>query len=415
MFSTGLRDEFADCKFGDARLDKRILKIADGLEGNPNRSIPAALLRHSDWTACYRFFDNDSVQPSKILSSHYKATLERISEYETVVMAHDSTEFDLTRPHSQVRGAGVLGHEARRGVFYHPTLAVTPDGIPLGTVDQQLWIRKRVRRHDPQAKQNERRKLPIEKKESYRWLKAVSAAARVAEACPRTKVISVSDSESDIYQYFAHARKLQQVSPNLEPVVRAGQERATFEGQDWMDVIRAAPVIGQKTIHVRAREAKFGNEKSSRSRARKARTAQLEIRRGTVEIKRPKSIPVAKYGKSLRLNVVLCEEAKPPKGEDAICWMLVTTLPVDTDEHVNQVIKYYCQRWSIEVYFRTLKSGCRVEKRRFETLKRMVNCLSVMSVVAWRVMYLCHLVESYQIYRAKRCLKKLSGRVCIQL
>ncbi len=97
MFSTGLRDEFADCKFGDARLDKRILKIADGLEGNPNRSIPAALLRHSDWTACYRFFDNDSVQPSKILSSHYKATLERISEYETVVMAHDSTEFDLTR------------------------------------------------------------------------------------------------------------------------------------------------------------------------------------------------------------------------------------------------------------------------------------------------------------------------------
>ncbi len=91
-------------------------------------------------------------------------------------MAHDSTEFDLTRPHSQVRGAGVLGHEARRGVFYHPTLAVTPDGIPLGTVDQQLWIRKRVRRHDPQAKQNERRKLPIEKKESYRWLKAVSAA-----------------------------------------------------------------------------------------------------------------------------------------------------------------------------------------------------------------------------------------------
>ncbi len=136
-----------------------------------------------------------------------------------------------------------------------------------------------MRRHDPQAKQNERRKLPIEKKESYRWLKAVSAAARVAEACPRTKVISVSDSESDIYQYFAHARKLQKVSPNLELVVRAGQERATFEGQDWMDVIRAAPVIGQKTIHVRAREAKFGNEKSSRSRARKARTAQLEIRR----------------------------------------------------------------------------------------------------------------------------------------
>jgi len=88
---------------------------------------------------------------------------------------------------------------------------------------------------------------------------------------------------------------------------------------------------------------------------------------------------------------VLCEEVNPPQGEDAISWMLVTTLPIETDQEVRQVIASYCVRWQIEVYFRTLKSGCRVERRRFEEIDRVLNCLAFYSVIAWRVMYVCHL------------------------
>lgn len=51
-------------------------------------------------------------------------------------------------------------------------------------------------------------------------------------------------------------------------------------------------------------------------------------------------------------------------------------------------------RWMIEVYFRTLKSGCRIEERRFETLDRMLICLSIYMIVAWRTLYVCHLGRS---------------------
>jgi IS4 transposase len=86
--------------------------------------------------------------------------------------------------------------------------------------------------------------------------------------------------------------------------------------------------------------------------------------------------------------VVLCEEIKPPEGEDAISWMLVTTLPIETDEEVQRISSAYCVRWQIEVFFRMLKSGCRIERRRFENLDRVLNCLAFYSVVAWRLMYL---------------------------
>ena len=94
---------------------------------------------------------------------------------------------------------------------------------------------------------------------------------------------------------------------------------------------------------------------------------------------------------TITVNVVLCEEADPPEGTDPISWMLVTTLPIETDEQVRQVIASYCVRWQIEVFFRTLKSGCRIEHRRFEAIDRVLNALAFYSIVAWRVMYVCHL------------------------
>jgi hypothetical protein len=80
-----------------------------------------------------------------------------------------------------------------------------------------------------------------------------------------------------------------------------------------------------------------------------------------------------------------------PEGEDPICWMLVTTLPIETDEDVQRVIRTYCIRWQIEVFFKTLKSGCRIEHRRFEEIERIKNCLAFYTMVAWRLMYICHL------------------------
>ena len=68
-------------------------------------------------------------------------------------------------------------------------------------------------------------------------------------------------------------------------------------------------------------------------------------------------------------------------------WLLLTSLPVDGVEQVRQVIQYYCARWMIEVFFRVLKSGCRAEERRFEHIDRLLSCLAVYLIVAWRTMF----------------------------
>ena len=389
MSIADLSDELSGCQFGDSRLTKRARKLADALSHKPNISIPAALQSSkADIEACYRFFNNEKVTPEKILQPHIEATRQRIDQVDFVLLVQDTTEIDLTRPEQQVEGAGPMDCQSRRGAFYHPMIAFDADGVALGIVGQKSWIREEISKATKAEKNKKRRETPIEEKESYRWIEGLQCAEQTAVACPETTCVCVGDSESDIYDVFAAANKSEQ--PNLQLLVRAGQNRNTTEQQDWAEQVRQSAKIGDQMVTVRGRKAKIGGGNSARSRSRKGRTAELEIRKATIEICRPvhggQRLPA-----TITVNVVLCEEVNPPEGEDAISWMLVTTLPIETDEDVQRVISAYCVRWQIEVYFRTLKSGCRIERRRFENLDRVLNCLAFYSVVAWRLMYVCHL------------------------
>lgn len=383
-----LEQEFSGCDFGDERLRKRIGKLADALGQNPNISIPAALRTKADIEGCYRFFNNTRVTPEKIVEPHIQATYQRIAALDFVLLAQDTTEIDLTRPEQQVKGAGPMDCESRRGAFFHPMMAFDIDGVPLGMVSHKSWTRDQISKKSAVEKCEERRQTPIEEKESYRWLEGVRCAEQVAVACPETTCVCVGDSESDIYDVFVAAATSEQ--RNLKLIVRAGQNRNTVDGQDWAEQVRQTAKVGEQTVTIRARKAKTNVSKSKRTRSREGRTAELEIRKATIELSRPvhgdRRLPA-----KITVNIVLCEEINPPEGEDAISWMLVTTLPIDSDKEVQRVIAAYCVRWQIEVYFRTLKSGCRIEHRRFEALDRVLNCLAFYSVVAWRVMYVCHL------------------------
>jgi hypothetical protein len=88
----------------------------------------------------------------------------------------------------------------------------------------------------------------------------------------------------------------------------------------------------------------------------------------------------------VQVNVVLVSEPNPPAGEEPVEWMLLTTLPIDTPERVRTVVEHYCVRWNIEILFRTLKSGCRVEQRRFEHVDRLLPAIAMYLIVAWRTM-----------------------------
>jgi len=103
-----------------------------------------------------------------------------------------------------------------------------------------------------------------------------------------------------------------------------------------------------------------------------------------VELRRPKTGHAA--AKSLKVNVVYVWENSPPRGEDPIDWLLVTTEPVETKKQLLAVVDNYRSRWIIEDFFKALKTGCAFEKRQLESYHALTNALAVFAVIAWRLL-----------------------------
>ena len=389
--SVSLMDEVQGAVFGDQRLTTRLGRLIEELGAKPTMSVPAATRGRAEMEAAYRFFDNDRVSPERILEPHIEATRERISQAEVALLVQDTTDLDLTRPNQQVQGAGPLEYDTRHGVFFHPLLAFDRQGLPLGVAWQKTWTRNKInKKRTPKERDDWHRKTPIEMKESFRWLEGLRAARDVAEVCPQTTCVCIADSDADVYEMFCEPLATSQGEVHF--LVRACQNRITCDPQlNLLDATRATPCLSQCSVNVRARTAKLSTDTRKRQETRGARIAELEVRATTVTVRPPyRQRPKPKLPE-ITLNVVLVEEPNPPEDATPIQWLLVTTLPIDNLEQVQDIVSYYSTRWQIEVFFRTLKSGCRIENRQFETLDRILNCLAVYSIIAWKVMYLCRL------------------------
>jgi hypothetical protein len=381
----------ADLK--DERLNHRLREVLSQLGGHPTASIPAACGGYAEMTATYRLFDNEKGTFESILLPHSEATRERIALQPVVVLAQDTSEIDVTRPEQQVSGAGPLDAGARWGALLHPLHAFTPDGTPLGTLHALTWVRDE--RHEGSASLSRARRAakPIEEKESYRWIDAFRRARQEAECCPSTQLVCVADSEADIYELLTEAT----TEPHcVDWIVRACQNRALQRenGEETAkkyvcEHVLTQPVLFTHTIQVRGRKAKVTCQTERRKQPRASREAEMEVRTARVTL-RPPWRSDRKLA-AVTVNVVLVREMDPPKNDEPVEWLLLTSLPVNEIDDVRQVIQYYCVRWMIEVFFRVLKSGCRVEQRRFEHIDRLLSCLAVYLIVAWRTLYVCRL------------------------
>ena len=387
--AVSLSNEVSGAQFGDQRLTKRLGKIVDELGAKPTMSVPAATKGRAEMEAAYRFFDNPKVSPEKILQPHIEATRQRINQSDVALLVQDTTELDLTRPKQQVEGAGPIKCDTNFGAFFHPLVAFDAHGLPLGVAWQKNWARDEIEtKLSAKEKRERRRKMPIEEKENIRWVEGIRAAREVAQACPGTSCICVADSEADIYEMFSEPRTTNEGQLHL--LVRACQDRALSDRhENWLETARAASCLYQCSVNVSAREQKINGETRKRRKRRDARIAEVEVRATTVTL-RPPYRPDRKLPE-VTVNLVLVEETNPPEGEIPIQWLLITSLPITEPEQVREIVSYYCIRWQIEIYFRTLKSGCRIESRHFEELDRLINCLAVYSIVAWKIMYLCRL------------------------
>jgi Transposase DNA-binding/Transposase Tn5 dimerisation domain len=387
MIAPWASEEMRTADFDDERLDARVVTLLSALGNRPNLSIPAACGGRAEMKAAYRFFDNERVTFDKVLKPHIARTLERVAELEVALLVQDTSEMDLTRPEQAVAGAGALDG-SRSGLLLHEMQAFTPEGTPLGTVWAEILNRTDGVSHASAAKKHrERHQTPIEEKESMRWLTGLRKAREVAQQLPAVQCVCVGDSEADIYELFAEPRGEQPV----HWLIRACQDRALAKDtpEHLRDQVLSSPVLYKVELLIRGRQAKTTAEDRARRQNRQSRQAEVEVRAATLTLRAPWR--AERELSPVTVNVVLVREPNPPPGEPPVEWILLTTLPIDTLEQVRTVVEYYCVRWNIEILFRTLKSGCRIERRRFEDIERVLPCLAMYLIVAWRTLFVCRM------------------------
>ena len=363
--------EFGGAVLGDERRKRRLLVLARDFYARPQASVPEACQSRSKTKAAYRFFDHPETQMDVLLKPHYEATQQRVAAEKVVLAVQDTTSLNYST-HPATENLGPIGSQKEGiiGLLMHSTMAFNLEGTPLGLLDAQCWARDAA----TFGQKHERKQRPIEEKESSKWLKSFRRVAEVQRRSPATRLVSVGDRESDLYELFQEALRDAQ-GPWL--LIRAEQDRRLAEGQEHLESWVAQQLVaGIQEIQV------------PRHRAQRARVARLEIRFARVSLQPPKN---KKSLGALTLWAVLAQEVEAPSGIAPIRWMLLTTCPVESFEAACEKLCWYTLRWGIEVYHRTLKSGCQIEERQLGAADRIEACLAIDLVVAWRIFHLAKL------------------------
>jgi hypothetical protein len=363
-------EEFGRVELGDKRLRKRLVTLARDFYTQPEANIPEACGSIAKVKAAYRFLGNHEVTMEKLMQPHYSSTAKRISEHKTVLAVQDTTSLNYST-HPSTKDIGFIGSRKEGGpigLMVHNTMAYSLAGTPLGLMDVQCWAR------DPEdyGKRQRRHEAPIEEKESYKWLKSLKAAVKMHRHSAGTTTVSVADREADIYELFALGKKLK----GIELLIRAESNRALKDEQEplW-EYMTKQPCCGIQEIQL------------PRRGSRAARCVKLAVRFSEVTLNPPSR--KAATG-PITLHAIWACEIDAPENSTPLQWMLLTTIGIKSFEDACEKLRWYTLRWGIEVYHRTLKSGCKIEDRQLGSADSIESCLAIDSVVAWRI---CHLTK----------------------
>ena len=178
--------ELGGAELGDERRTRRLVKLATAMAERGSTSLPAACEERAALQAGYRFFSNEGVRPEAILGSHVRATVERMGAVPVVLAVQDTTALTYGA-HAETSGLGPVARAGQRGMLVHTTLAVTPERVPLGLLEQTVWSRDAL----PLGKRATRRARVLAEKESRKWCASLAAVGRAKAACPTTELISV--------------------------------------------------------------------------------------------------------------------------------------------------------------------------------------------------------------------------------
>jgi hypothetical protein len=349
------------------------------LVDRPGKSLPTAFQDWSNTKAAYRFFSNENVSEDKILEGHFAATGLRFEATNgPILILQDTTEFTFKRSAPEKVGftkistgrkmkEGRFQKHAVCGLLMHASMAITPDGLPLGLTAAKFWSRSKFKGTAALKRKINPTRVPIEEKESMRWLDNLRLSTELTGAPERC--VHIGDRESDIYELYCLAEEL-----GTGFLVRSCVDRLAENGGTTIAKVMAE-VQSSGTHEVRFRDAQG-----------KDHCAVLSVKHATMTVRPP--IGKQKKYRHQDLQIIHAEELNPPEGRVPVFWKLITNLPVTTHADAVHKLDWYALRWKIETFFRTLKTGCRIEELRLATADRLANCIALCCVVAWRVSWL---------------------------
>ena len=371
--------EVSGCHLADERLKKRLCDLLGRIGGAVGETIPRACQDWAHTKAAYRFFSNGRVNEADIMVCHFAATRERMAATEDLAFVlHDTTEFTFQREDQTAIGltksvnsgrdkVGRIRSHAVCGILMHSSLVVTREGLPLGLAAVKFWTRKKFKGTAALKRKINPTRVPIEQKESFRWLDNLRQSTELLGDPGRC--VHIGDRESDIYELFCTAQEM-----GTHFLIRTYVDRLAGDGGHTIATeMKEVKVAGLHRIAIR-------NGRGEPDEA----ILELKYRKITVlpPIGKQKQYPL------LILTVIHAEERGSPKNRDKIKWKLITDLTVRSRRDAIEKLQWYALRWKIEVFHKILKSGCKAEDAKLRTAQRLANLIAIFCLISWRIFWL---------------------------
>jgi hypothetical protein len=365
--------ELEGAYFQDVRLGKRLRTLLGLMSNGLGQTIPLACQDWANTKAAYRFFSNPRITEEEILSGHFACTQARIRLLQQpLLVLHDTSEFCYHTDNPAIGLLTALPFPSKRqyrfrGLLMHSSLALTTDGIPLGLLAIKFWTRKNFKGANALKRKINPTRIPIEEKESFRWLENLREATALMEHPEHC--IHIADREGDIYELFAVAEEL-----GTKFIIRTCVDRLAEDGATTVaSLMDQESTKGFYDLEIR-------NEDGKKDRA-------------TLEIKYQQLRVCPPLGKrdawpDLELTVIHAREISNPRRRQRIEWKLVTNLPATSLQSALEKIRCYALRWKIETFHKILKSGCRAEEAKLRATERLSKLIAVFCILSWRVFWM---------------------------
>lgn len=366
----------AGVELGDKRRVKRAIQVLERIAMSPSASIPTQMDNPGDAKAAYRLFAAPEVTFDAISAEHWRLTRVAAGQAPIVLLIQDTTKLNFGF-NSRTKGLGPIGCEpCGKGLHLHTTLAVLPGEQVLGVAHQNLWRRRPAPKGETRSARRDR------PKESDCWQESIVGVGKPPLG---SRWIHVGDREADIYGVFEECR-----ATECDCVVRvngsaANRRSVAGHAENWPDgsvkelkeVTRRMPDMGSYQLDLRGRNGL------------KARSITLVVNGGPLTILSPRTGLISERSHQQLWAVRACElRADDQRKPGGIEWTILTTVPVTDEKSALRVIEWYSQRWLIEEYHKSLKSGCSVEKRQLQEAQRLEPMIGLLCMTAARLLAL---------------------------